>query len=313
VAILITGGTGFIGSYLARKLVHAVEDKVVLFDLFPNPSSVEDIRERIDIVQGDFAESIELMQVIRKYDISDVFHLGYAFSDADPCPIRSIRTNCVGTTSLFEIARSASVRRVIWASSGAISEQIKTSDQVTLIDENITPTPNLVYGACKIFNEHIAEIFHERYGFDHICLRIASVYGLGRAERGKTKHHDIFTIVEQAAQGKPILLPPENHLVPWSYVEDAAQALYVAYKAAKPQHRILNFAGEIRPVKDAADCLRAIFNDVKITLEPQGVHAGAYLKADLIQEEIGFIPEYSMENGMKDYADRVFRSQKRND
>jgi UDP-glucose 4-epimerase len=307
VAVLITGGTGFIGSYVARKLIREGEDKPILFDLYPNPRSVEDIAEHVEIVPGDFSEPVELMQVLSKFDISDIFHLAYVFSEADPCPIRSIRTNCVGTTNLFEMARISGVRRVIWASSGAVSEQVNTSDEVQLLDERIKPNPSLVYGACKIFNEHIAEIYNHRYGFDHICLRLSSIYGFGRAQRGK-KEHDIYSVVEQAAEGEPVTLPPANHLVPWSYIEDIASAFYVAYKAVRPKNRILNVAGEIRPVRDAVDCVRRLFPDVKLTIGTEGVRAGAYLNADLILRELGFKPEYSMEKGMKDYADRVMKS-----
>ena len=101
-SILITGGTGFIGSYLAKKLVEEGEDKVVLMDVLPYPQAVDDIAEHVEIVQGDFSEASQVMAVLKKHDISCIFHLGYLGGpELERSPSRAIRVNCEGTVEPF--------------------------------------------------------------------------------------------------------------------------------------------------------------------------------------------------------------------
>lgn len=306
-AVLITGGTGFVGQYLARKLVMEGEKKVVLFDLFPNPRVADDIADNVEIVRGDFSEPGELMAVIKKYDISHIFHLAYLLHDLESFPTaRAIRTNCVGTTHLFEMAKVAGVKRVIWASSVVVYGYITSSEKMEFLDENVPLKPRSIYGACKVFNENIAEIMAEKYGFDHICLRLESVYGLGRAQR-RGASYDIYSIIEQVAEGKPATLPPLNHQLTWSYVKDAAGAFYAAYMAGKTQSRIFNFAGENRTVEDTVKVVRRLFPRAEINISPKGMNIVPYLSTERMRKEIQFKPQYSLENGMKEYADSLAR------
>ncbi len=310
-SILITGGTGFIGSYLVKKLVEEGEDKIVLMDAMPNPLAVEDVKEHVEIIQGDFSEATHVMAVLKKYDISCVFHLGYLGGpELERSPSRAIRVNCEGQSNLFEIARIAGVKRVIWASSGSIFGRAPTSSSPELLDEEAKPAPDSLYGASKLFNENIAEIYAQRFGLDHIALRVTSIYGLGRlGRRGLTGGPDIFSqLIEKAARGQAVIAPPANHRIYWSYVKDAAEAFYCAYRAPKPKHRIFNFSGEIRTIEDTIGCLRALFPQASIDVGTEPATVIPYFKTNRIQDELGFESHYPMEKGIKDYADRLLGS-----
>ena len=77
-SIMITGGTGFLGSYLARHLIQEKgETDMVLFDMHPTVSRVSDIQDRITIVQGDVLEPHELLATMARYNVDRVFHLAY--------------------------------------------------------------------------------------------------------------------------------------------------------------------------------------------------------------------------------------------
>lgn len=310
-AILITGGTGYLGPYLARKLIDEGEDKLILFDFIPNPTSVEDIAEHVQIVQGDITEPFELIAVLKQHDISSIFHLAYIIGpESEIFRSRGMRLNILGTYNVFETAQQAGVQRVVWASSAAACGLIETTNKAQLVKEDDRPTPNNVYGASKLFNEHLAECLARNEGFDHIGLRLSSIYGLGRAQRISTRPDIYWSLVEQSARGEEVVVPPGDHLVSWSYVKDCADAFYHAYKADKPKSQIFNFTGEIRPVKDAVDYVKTFFPNARITMGSKGVRTLPYLDGSRIREELGFEPRYSMEEGIKDYIDLLSARQR---
>jgi nucleoside-diphosphate-sugar epimerase len=302
-AILITGGTGYLGPYLAQKLIEEGEDKLILFDFIPNPNSVGDIAEHVEIVQGDITEPFELMAVLKQHDISHIFHLAYLGPEGEMAPSRGMRVNILGTYNVFEAARQAGVKRVIWATSAAAYGIIETSNKVRLLREEDRPMPITLYGASKLFNEHVAENLARNYGFDHIGLRMTSVYGLGRAQRRGVRPDIYWGLIEQSARGEEVRVPPGDHLVNWSYVKDCADAFYHAYKVDKPKSRLFNFTGEIRPVKDAVDYVKTLFPNARITMGSKGERTLPYLDGSRIRSELGFEPRYSMERGIKDYVD----------
>lgn len=304
-SILITGGTGFIGSYLAHVLVQREKDKVVLFDYFPNMAAVRDLGDRVTVLRGDFSEATEFMAALKQHDVRDIFHLGYLLSESERYPAQAIRVNCDGTNRVFECARIAGVRRVVWASSGAVYGHYHTSANPQWLTEKDPPTADSVYGACKLFNENIAEVYRERYGFDHAAFRFCSVYGLGRGQRRSGSTDVYSTLVEKSLKGEPVIAPPADHLLSWGYVEDAAGALHAAYKAPALKSRVFNFTGEPRPVRDAVERLKELLPKAKISYGTEGVRHIKYMKADLLREELGFTPRVSMRDGLADYVRRL--------
>ena len=304
-AILITGGTGFIGSHLAQLLVEHEKEKLVLFDMFPNATAVRDLGDRVTIVRGDFSEPTELMTALKQHNVSDVFHLGYFTAESEAYPAQAIRVNCDGTNRVFECARIAGVRRVMWPSSAAVYGHSQTSANPMFMREDDKFTPNSIYGACKLFNEHVAEVYAERNGFDHIGLRLCSVYGLGRGQR-RGINPDIYAqIVEKPYAVEEFAAPPADHVLTWGYAKDAAAAFYAAYKAQKPAHRIFNFGGESRPVKDAVERIKQLCPKAKLTCASQGIRHLAYLNTERIQKELGFKSGFSMHDGLADYVKRL--------
>ena len=158
-SILITGGTGFLGSYLAKKLVEQGEDRLILMDTIPHPPAVEDIIDHVEIVPGDFSEPTHVMSILKKHDISCLFHFAYVSGgEMERSISQSIRINCEGTANLFEMARISGVQRVIWPSSGATRGRVLTSSAPELLDEDAPPEPGGLYGISKLFNENIAEV-----------------------------------------------------------------------------------------------------------------------------------------------------------
>lgn len=120
-AILITGGTGFLGTALTEVLLQRCSEDIVLFDFYPAQRPViAEHGDRVKVVRGDFSEPSEVSAVLAQDHVTDIFHLGYFTTDSERFPVAATRINCVGTAALFSMAITAGVRRVVWASSAAV-------------------------------------------------------------------------------------------------------------------------------------------------------------------------------------------------
>src|SRR5262245_11689433 len=147
--VLITGGTGFLGADLARHLVREVGlEGVVLFDQYPRPDRVAEIRDRVTIVRGDVLEPQELLAALRRHNVDRVIHLAFILGQPDPERlVPYLRVQCMGTANVFEAARLHGAARVVYASSVAAYglKPIGTPP----VDEDVPPAPDTYYGISK--------------------------------------------------------------------------------------------------------------------------------------------------------------------
>ncbi len=145
-SIMITRGTGFLGSYLARHLIQEKgETDMVLFDMHPTVSRVSDLQDRITIVQGDVLELHELLATTAPYDVDWVVHLAYILGGAaSEKAVPYLRVQCMGTANVFEACRMHGVSIVVHASSVAVYGGIPNRDQE--VTEDVVPRPNSFYG-----------------------------------------------------------------------------------------------------------------------------------------------------------------------
>jgi UDP-glucose 4-epimerase len=297
-ALLITGGTGFIGSAIARLLLENGHGPVVLFDLFPNEDNAGHLAGEVSVVRGDFAEATEVARVIHDHEISDIFHLGYLTGEAEAYPARAIRTNCEGTNAVFECALAADVRRVLWPSSAAVYGATVTTATPRLLTEEDPVAPDSLYGACKLFNEHVAERHAAVRGLDHAGLRLSSIAGPGRGTRRGIPPDVYANIIERPLRGEPVTLPPRDHVLTWGYVADAALAFYQLYLAERPPRRIYNFAGPQVTVGEVTDQIRRARPEARFEHGDEGVRHLAYVDASRLADDLGFTPAYSAQDAI---------------
>ena len=240
-AIMITGGTGFLGSYLARHLLleKGVGD-VVLFDRYPDLRRLADAADRATVVEGDVLEPQELLAAMDRHRVERVVHL--AFGVGGPAPERIVpyaRVQTMGTANVFEAARLHGAVRVVNASSLAVYGPHEAAS----LREDDPKRPDSLYGACKLWGEHLAETYNREHGMEIVSLRPCSVFGLGRAWRGSfasglvrvrgLPHY--MALAELAARGEPIAMPPGGQLADWCYA--AAEAWWPGGERGRLPHR----------------------------------------------------------------------------
>jgi len=295
-SFLITGGTGFIGSYIARDLVQKNE-KVILYDLFPNINAIKDISTKVTVVHGDICDLADLLRTIRRFNVDYIIHLAYLIPPAtEENPKRALEINCLGTINVFEAARLEDIKRVVWASSTAVYGLAEDYNYQT-VNEDSPVKPTTVYGACKVLNEFVSEHYASKYGLDLIGLRPTIVYGFGR-KRGMFNFAN--DVIEKAALRQKVKVPYGDQELDWVYVKDISRAFITACYVKKPRHRIFNIGGYRCKVKEVAELVKKFVPDAEITVESGSLGWVSKYDISRAKEELGYSPMYDLEAGIKD-------------
>ena len=265
-AVLITGGTGFIGSHLARKLVQQGTD-VVLLDLYPNEQSVMDIIDKVAIVKGDVAQYQSLLDIMKIHKIGSVIHTAAVLSVAAADEIRAAyNVNIEGTFNLLEACRIQGVNRIIFLSSLAA---FGPNTPFPFHDKSYRE-PASFYGVSKVCGEVLGTFYSLTHGMDVRCVRLAVVIGPGRRGQGATVSFSKF--VEEVVLGKPgEILVPDYTILPIIHVDDATNLLLALWKADNVSDRILMSGGVPIPIQDFVTEVKKLVPDAHIEYKPDSV------------------------------------------
>ncbi len=227
-AILITGGTGFLGVKLASTLVQEGR-RVVLYDVVPRKERVRNMADKVEIVEGDLRIWPEVLNVVKDYNITDIFHFGALLTvRSEENPWDSFQTNVAGTVNILEAARLFKVNRVIFASSLA-TYSLGTGEVVT--DETLQ-RPTTMYGIGKLYCELLGRFYRRKFGIDFRALRYCSMMGPGAEAKALSQYYT--WMVENATLGKPFeCFVTEDTTRPVIYYKDAVRAALMLYEAPK--------------------------------------------------------------------------------
>ena len=289
--VLVTGGSGFIGSHVVDKL----RDKgieVRVYDMV-----MPTFRKDIEYYQGSLLDLQALRMALSGIDA--IFHLG-AIADVkdvynEPHYAESI--NVRGTINVLEAARlSPYVKRVIYASTIWVY-----SDCAGEIVDETTPlnSPSHLYTATKLASEHYCKAYSKLYGLETSILRYGIPYG-PRARDGAV----IPMFVSKALNGDPITIEGDgSQYRKFIYVEDLAEGNVHALKAMA-RNKTYNLDGNEKvSIKQIAETIKKIVGNVKIEYTPArpGDFSGKDVSAKLAEVELGWKPKVSFEEGLRRY------------
>ena len=320
-AILITGGTGAVGSALARKLVERGEKDIVLFDIAPNLNRVADIKDKVKIVQGDLKVWPEVMNVIKDNKVEGIFHLGSMLSGAcEVNPWSGYQTVVTGTMHVLEAARLLDVKRVVFSSTSATYSM----GVPEVITEETLQRPISIYGAGKLFGEHLVRFYRRKFRLDFRCVRYFMVVVPGTKNLPPYAEHMCF-MIENAALGKPYECRiREDQGIPLTYIKDNVRATEMLYYAPEEQIKTVcyNVIG-VSPAKTAKELelvVKKFIPDAELTFKPDpelaqffdAFYGGMYAVDDSpAREEWGWEPLYTdFEKIVEDFIHEVKTSPK---
>lgn len=173
---LVTGGAGFIGSHLCRRLRKEGLEVVVLDDL--STGRTENVCSGCELIEGDLRNVSTVTSALRGVDI--VFHNAARVSvrASNEHFVEDAETNVIGTLVLLKAIAAAGVKKLVLASSMAVYADSLTTEP---IDEDHPCKPLSPYGTGKLATEHYALQICAAHGIDVVPLRYFNTYGPGQA------------------------------------------------------------------------------------------------------------------------------------
>jgi UDP-glucose 4-epimerase len=226
VKVAITGGCGFIGSYLARRGIERGWE-ITVFDNFSrfSPTNLGTIPDSLSIIQGDVQDRIKLGEALRKADV--VFHLGGISRSVGSTenPQEFFETNVTGTHNVYELCRGKPIRIIFPSSWIVYSKGVARHRTATKEDDKLEPkTP---YALSKLIGEQYANLYRDLYNENIVCVRLSNVYGPGDKDR------IIPTMIDRALKGQRLRVNGNPRLLNFIYVEDVVDAMVAI--AEKPE------------------------------------------------------------------------------
>jgi UDP-glucuronate 4-epimerase len=180
--ILVTGGAGFIGSALARRLCDEGNEVVVIdnFNEYYDPelkrARQKDLLSGAEVIEGDITDAVFIEQLFKKHQFDVVCHLaaqaGVRYSVENPSVY--VQANVLGTQMLLETMQKHGVKQMVYASTSSAYGMSATSP---FKETEKADKPVSVYAATKRSGELLAHSYHQQYGMDVTCLRFFTVYG----------------------------------------------------------------------------------------------------------------------------------------
>jgi nucleoside-diphosphate-sugar epimerase len=309
VAVLVTGGAGFVGSYVVRDLL-ASGERVVVYDRALDGNALdlllvgESARSGVVLAEGPIADGSRLLALCRDEAVDRIVHLASPLTqDVAADPRGGIRDICDGTAAVFEAAAATGAQKVVWASSVAVFGARRHYPPGPIANDAAHRPENL-YGSCKSLCERMAIDYRDSLGVDSIGLRLSVVYGPGR-RRGYMSFPS--QLIRQAALGLPVEVPIAGQQMNWQYVEEVAAMVIAALAAPATTSVAFNTCGDPRSFRDASQILNRVAPDAAITLveaatdEAQlalGEIAFEYDASEL-SEQVGYNLRFPLEVGIE--------------
>jgi nucleoside-diphosphate-sugar epimerase len=185
-----------------------------------------------------------------------------------------MKLNIVGMDNCFEAARLCGVKRIVYASSVAVSG-LQTHFGDRPVNEDDATYGTSQYAMHKIFNEFQAQQYNKNYGMSITGVRPANVTGPDKV-RGSVDHVRLITL---PAQGQPVQLPWKAMMRLPIHVEDIAEVFVRVLLADSPRYPVYNSGGTPISLGDLAEIVRAFLPEAQITFANDGgiEESGNYL------------------------------------
>jgi len=225
--ILLTGGAGFIGTALAKRLVD--HNELVIYDnLHRNSLKDADLTSHpnLEFIEGDVVDAEHVREAMRGVDM--VVHLA-AIAGVDTVmkmPVRTMKVNILGTYNVLEaaLAEGRMERLIDFSTSevfGVYAYKVREGDATTL---GAVGEARWTYAVSKLATEHLAYNYYKEYGLPTLALRPFNIYGPGQVGGGA-----IHAFIERAIRNQDVIVHNDGSQIrAWCYIDDIVDAIVLS-------------------------------------------------------------------------------------
>ncbi len=301
--VVVTGGAGFIGSFLVERLVEQ-DFEVTVFDNFSTGymENLSAVKDRVKVFRGDIRVPHEIEKAVNGAKF--VFHMA-AFSYAEESiqkPEEYNKVNIDGTFNVLNACRKQSVQRVLFPSTclvyGPLANPGKLKEDLPLNTTN-------PYGLTKVAGENYCRVFNEIYGVETVSFRIFNAYGPRMQNRVISKFANLLL-----ENKPPVVNGTGEQKRDFIFVADIVEGLLCGIRAKKEQcGKSYNIGtGEGLDLKQIISKIKEhLGTDINATYKERVKGETDVIIADtsLARKELGFSSKTGFEKGIKETMDWV--------
>jgi nucleoside-diphosphate-sugar epimerase len=298
--VVVTGGAGFIGSTLVRKLLEDGASVSVIDNLITgNELNLTEVRDRIEFHNADIRDAGAMLGLMRGAEV--VYHLAaipsVPRSIDDPVPSHEV--NIDGTFNVLRAAAEARVRRLVYAASSSGYGDSETLPKV----ETMVPRPKSPYAVQKLVGEFYASVFSSCFGLETVSLRFFNVYG--PRQDPSSPYSGVLSLFMKhlIARTSPTIFGDGEQSRDFTYVEDVAGLCMKASAARDASGRMYNAGNGGRYTLNLVWDVLQKMEGVEIPAKYGPPRAGdvRHSMADTTAAvaELGHGPRFTIEEGLK--------------
>jgi len=298
--IFITGGAGFIGIHLCKKLLELNHD-ITVYDNFSNSSKdnfESIIKQKITLISGDILDLSKLDASMKDHDV--VIHLAAQISVSESIknPKSTFEINVNGTQNVLDACLKNNITKIIATSTAAVYQNTSTK---TILDETSPVVPLSPYGESKLEMENKIIAFCSVHKINASILRLFNVYGIGQS----LEYAGVITkFYEKLQNNSPLIIFGDGTAVrDFVHVDDVINAiiLSISYSSSFT----CNIAsGTSTSIFDLAKTMIALSQkDLKILNKSTRIGEIMFSAADitLAKKNLGFVPKISLKSGLEQF------------
>jgi UDP-glucose 4-epimerase len=290
--VVVTGGAGFIGSHVAKKLIDAGYEVFIIDNMLAGKK--ENLHPKAIFFNLDIRNLKDIEPVFK--DAKYVFHFAaipsVQYSIENPQETNDV--NIGGTLNVLTAAKNSGVKRVVYSASSSVYGDVK----VLPITENESPKPKSPYALQKYVGELYCKMFSEIYGLETVCPRYFNVYGDGQPSTGAYASV-IAKFLALKKENKPLTIVGDgNQTRDFVNVDDVADANLLAATSKKVgKGESINIGtGKKYSVKEITKIIGGPTASLPARIEPKDSLADISLAKFLLDWE----PKIDLEKGLKE-------------
>jgi len=297
---LVTGGAGFIGSHIVRRLVGEGELVRVVDNLSTGQSiRLETVRDSIEFVEGDLADERVSDEVVR--DVDYVLHQAAVPSVQRSVydPIGTNRANVTGTLNLLESCRKAGVRRLVYAASSSAYGDTEILPKTEAMSSN----PLSPYALQKLVGERYCKLYYELYGLETVSLRYFNVFGPDQDPHSEYSAVIPKFITKLSAKEPITVYGDGEQSRDFTYIENVVEANLLALRAIGVPGNVCNIGCGERITLNYLIRLLEEITGIKAEVNYIAPKAGdvRHSLADIAQAQrlLGYEPKVMVKEGLR--------------